>query len=104
MLILAAAAIAIPSGLAAQSTTATDQSGSGQTAPTTGQPGPGAADNAQADAMGDTANPMASDTHLDQRSGMSPSPSTAVPAAAMNRTYPPCTRTLRDECRNRGGR
>lgn len=27
-----------------------------------------------------------------------------VPPDAMNKTYPPCTRTLQDSCRNRGGR
>jgi hypothetical protein len=29
---------------------------------------------------------------------------TAPPPGAMNRTYPVCTRTLRDNCRNPGGR
>lgn len=116
ILLLAAATIMIPGAVAAQSTA--------------GQPDSSTTSNAQS-GMGDTANPMASDTHIRQRStagdasssasdtGMSSGATagaggsaadmgstadTASSGGEMNKTYPMCSRTLRDSCRNRGGK
>jgi hypothetical protein len=100
VLILGAAAIMIPVAVAAQSNAGSSQSTAGQSGPVTGQPGPEGSSNDRADPMGDTANPVASDTHLDQRSGVGPSPSMSSGSA----NYPTCSRTIRDQCRNRGGR
>lgn len=105
LLLLGAAALAMPVALGAQSTSTTGQTTkgqttSGQTAPDTGQPGVAGSANERADSMGDTANPIASDTHMERRSGMG----SAQAGSADSTTYPTCSRTVTDHCRNRGGR
>jgi hypothetical protein len=103
ILIGAAVVTMIPAAINAQSTGASGSSGTDQSSPMTGQPG-----NAQADQMGDTANPTASDTHSRQNTGTQTSSGmsadTASSGSGMNKTYPMCSRTVRDACRNRGGR
>src|ERR1700712_4150767 len=104
MILLGVAAVTmIPAAISAQPTAGASQTGTDQSSPVTGQPG-----NAQVDQMGDTANPTASDTHSRQNTRTQGSSNTSVDnsssATSMNRSYPLCSRTLRDGCRNRGGR
>jgi hypothetical protein len=125
VLLLAAAAIMVPGVVSAQSTA--NQADANQADSQT-------TSNAQS-GMGDTANPMASDTHIQQGStagdtstsasdassgatmssgattagssadmSSAASTDTSSPSSSMNKTYPKCSRTLRDSCRNPGGK
>jgi hypothetical protein len=134
VLLLAAAAFLIPGAVSAQSTVNDPNANQPQSSTTT---------NAQS-GMGDTGNPMASDTHMQQGDSMSNSASTpgssadsassapsagdagmdagssttgsamsqgssaagdmSSPSGSMNKAYPVCSRTVKDSCRNRGGK